>query len=57
MRPIKGIILTDITFESLGLAEPLLRALGAKNYVTPTPIQAEAIPPLLDGRAQQGDAP
>jgi len=42
--------LTDITFESLGLAEPLLRALGAKNYVTPTPIQAEAIPPLLKGR-------
>jgi len=42
--------LTNTTFESLGLAEPLLRALGAKNYVIPTPIQAQAIPPLLQGR-------
>jgi ATP-dependent RNA helicase RhlE len=42
--------LTNTTFEQLGLAEPLLRALGAKNYITPTPIQAQAIPPLLKGR-------
>ncbi len=33
----------------LGLAEPLLRALTAEGYTTPTPIQAKAIPPLLAG--------
>jgi ATP-dependent RNA helicase RhlE len=38
------------TFSELGLAEPLQRALTAKNYDTPTPIQAQAIPPLLEGR-------
>ncbi|MEE8445602.1 MAG: DEAD/DEAH box helicase, partial [Alphaproteobacteria bacterium] len=42
--------MTDTTFDALGLAEPLLRALSAKNYTIPTPIQAEAIPPLLKGR-------
>ncbi|NNC73529.1 MAG: DEAD/DEAH box helicase, partial [Sphingomonadaceae bacterium] len=38
------------TFSELGLAEPLLRALNAKDYSTPTPIQAQAIPALLEGR-------
>ncbi len=37
-------------FSELGLAEPIERALAAKDYDTPTPIQAQAIPPLLDGR-------
>lgn len=37
-------------FHSLGLAEPLVRALDAKNYTQPTPIQTQAIPPLMDGR-------
>ncbi|MBB6123205.1 DEAD/DEAH box helicase [Sphingobium subterraneum] len=37
-------------FQDLGLAEPIIRALAAKNYDTPTPIQAQAIPPLLEGR-------
>jgi ATP-dependent RNA helicase RhlE len=37
-------------FTDLGLAEPLTKALAAKGYTTPTPIQAQAIPPLLDGR-------
>ncbi len=36
-------------FSTLGLAEPLLRALAAEGYTTPTPIQAKAIPPLLAG--------
>ncbi|MBB3928171.1 ATP-dependent RNA helicase RhlE [Sphingobium jiangsuense] len=39
-----------MTFSELGLAEPLLKALASKNYETPTPIQAQAIPPLLEGR-------
>jgi len=41
--------LTDTTFSSLGLAEPLLRALEAENYTHPTPIQTQAIPGLLKG--------
>ncbi len=43
-------------FSDLGLAEPILRALHSKNYVTPTPIQARAIPQLLDGRDMLGIA-
>ena len=37
-------------FFQLGLAEPLQKALAAKGYDIPTPIQCQAIPPLLDGR-------
>jgi ATP-dependent RNA helicase RhlE len=37
-------------FDSLGLSEPLLRALSLKNYATPSPIQAQSIPYLLQGR-------
>ncbi|GEO80626.1 DEAD/DEAH box helicase [Pararhodospirillum oryzae] len=36
-------------FAALGLAEPLLRAVAAEGYSEPTPIQAQAIPPLLEG--------
>ncbi|MBX9797022.1 DEAD/DEAH box helicase [Sphingomonas sp.] len=43
-------------FETLGLAEPLRRALAAKNYAQATPIQEQAIPPLLDGRDLLGIA-
>jgi ATP-dependent RNA helicase RhlE len=45
-----------ITFASLGLAEPLLRALDRERFHQPTPIQAEAIPPLLTGRDLLGIA-
>lgn len=38
------------TFADLGLIEPLLRALTADGYTTPTPIQLQAIPALLEGR-------
>src|SRR3546814_17447487 len=41
-------------FADLGLAEPLLRALAAANDTTPTPIQAQAIPALLQGRDMLG---
>jgi len=37
-------------FSELGLAEPILKALAAKGYDKPTPIQLQAIPPVLDGR-------
>ena len=43
--------MTDtITFDSLPLAEPIQRALNEKSYTTPSPIQAKAIPILLEGR-------
>jgi ATP-dependent RNA helicase RhlE len=44
------------TFESLGLAAPLLRALAAAGYKEPTPIQIQAIPHVLAGRDVQGIA-
>ena len=37
------------TFTSLGVAEPILRAINEIGYETPSPIQAESIPPLLEG--------
>ncbi len=43
-------------FDDLGLAEPLLRALGTKGYSDPTPIQRQAIPALLKGRDLLGIA-
>ena len=48
--------MTDVTFESLGVAEPILRALTAENYTHPTPIQAKAVPALLAGRDLLGIA-
>ncbi|WP_036259460.1 DEAD/DEAH box helicase [Methylocapsa aurea] len=37
-------------FTGLGLAAPLLHALARQGYVTPTPIQAQAIPAIMAGR-------
>ncbi|TVP79039.1 DEAD/DEAH box helicase [Thioalkalivibrio sp.] len=37
-------------FSDLGLAEELVRAVTEHGYTTPTPIQAQAIPTVLDGR-------
>ena len=38
-----------MTFEQLELIEPIRKALKKEKYTTPTPIQAEAIPVVLDG--------
>src|SRR5687768_11558508 len=46
----------SMTFESLGLAPALLRALTENNYLVPTPIQAEAIPLALAGHDVLGGA-
>ncbi len=43
-------------FQDLRLSEPLLRAIGEKGYTDPTPIQQQAIPPVLEGRDLQGCA-
>lgn len=39
-----------MSFASLGLSEPLLRAISDASYTTPTPIQSQAIPLVLSGR-------
>ncbi|NHR05214.1 DEAD/DEAH box helicase [Chromobacterium haemolyticum] len=41
--------MSTLTFADLGLAEPLLRAVSETGYTTPTPIQAQAIPQVLQG--------
>jgi ATP-dependent RNA helicase DeaD len=44
------------TFERLGLRPELLAALSALGYEEPTPIQQEAIPPLVEGSDLLGQA-
>lgn len=44
------------TFTELKLSAPLLQALATEGYEKPTPIQAQAIPPLLEGRDLLGIA-
>ncbi|QIQ86299.1 DEAD/DEAH box helicase [Erythrobacter sp.] len=45
-----------MTFKDLGLSQPVLQALDLKGYDVPTPIQAQAIPPVLEGRDLLGIA-
>ncbi|MFO0869746.1 MAG: DEAD/DEAH box helicase [Pirellulales bacterium] len=47
---------TTTTFGDLNLSSVLLDTLQQAGYVTPTPIQAQAIPPLLAGRDVLGQA-
>ena len=42
-------MIQESQFASLGLAQPLLRAIADSGYDTPTPIQAKAIPHVLAG--------
>ncbi len=44
------------TFTDLELSQPVLQALDLKGYSTPTPIQEQAIPPVLEGRDLLGIA-
>ncbi len=48
--------MTNLSFSTLGVAEPLLRALATENYTQPTPIQVQAIPLVLSGRDVLGIA-
>ena len=45
------------SFADMGLAAPVVEALNGAGYETPTHIQAETIPALLDGRDVLGRAP
>ena len=38
-----------MTFKDLGLTDPLLKAIGDKNYTNPSPIQEKSIPLILQG--------
>ena len=46
----------SMTFADLSLAPPLQRALAEEGYANPTPIQAQSIPMLLEGRDVLGMA-
>ena len=39
-----------MSFADLGLSAPILNAVASKGYETPSPIQAQAIPAVLQGR-------
>jgi len=39
-----------MSFKALGLSEAILKAISKKGYDTPSPIQAKAIPPVLEGK-------
>jgi ATP-dependent RNA helicase RhlE len=39
-----------VTFDGLGLAPELLRAIGEEGYTEPTPVQSQAIPLVMQGR-------
>ncbi|MBD3729967.1 MAG: DEAD/DEAH box helicase [Sphingomonadales bacterium] len=45
-----------MSFDQLGLSKPVLQALAHKGYETPSPIQLQAIPPVLEGRDLLGIA-
>lgn len=45
-----------MTFRNLGIIDPILDALKAEGYETPTPIQEQAIPILLSGKDLLGCA-
>ena len=47
---------TAIAFDQLGLSEPIQKALDTVGYETPSPIQAETIPLMLEGRDVLGQA-
>jgi ATP-dependent RNA helicase RhlE len=40
----------DVTFDALNLHPDLLRGIRDLGFIRPTPIQAQAIPPILAGR-------
>ncbi|MEG0808117.1 MAG: DEAD/DEAH box helicase [Alistipes sp.] len=45
-----------MTFQDLQLIQPIMRAVEEKGYTQPTPIQEQAIPPVLAGRDLLGCA-
>lgn len=48
--------ISEVTFSSFGFSDKILKALEKLGYETPSPIQAKAIPPMLEGRDLLGQA-
>jgi len=48
--PLRNPVPVSEAFTALGLSEPLLRAVAECGYSTPSPIQLECIPAVLEGR-------
>ena len=46
----------QLSFQQLALSAPILKALTDVGYETPSPIQAQTIPLLLEGRDVLGQA-
>ena len=46
----------NMTFDELNLIDPILKALKEEGYTTPTPIQEQAIPHVLEGKDLLGVA-
>lgn len=47
---------TETTFQSMGLSQPVLKALTEMGFEEPSPIQARTIPLILEGRDLIGQA-
>ena len=47
---------TTLSFDDLSLSAPMMKALNKVGYETPSPIQAEIIPHVMDGRDVIGQA-
>jgi ATP-dependent RNA helicase RhlE len=56
MHSVPDSVSDSVSFEDLGLLPELERAVRDQGYETPTPIQAQAIPPLLEGHDLLGCA-
>ena len=48
--------MSSVDFESLGLSAPVLKAVKQLGYEQPSPVQAQSIPILLDGKNLLGTA-
>lgn len=48
--PLSAVEKNNVSFASLGLSEPLLKAVAEQAYTKPYPIQQDAIPPILRGK-------
>ncbi|GAB4010818.1 DEAD/DEAH box helicase [Spirosoma migulaei] len=48
--PLSGAEKNNVTFASLGLSEPLVKAVTEQHYTQPYPIQRDAIPSILRGK-------
>jgi ATP-dependent RNA helicase DeaD len=42
--------IADVSFDDLNLSEPLRRAVAERGYTHPTPVQARAFGPVMEGR-------